>query len=531
MNDEKMLRAALLLVVFVPTIGAFFLPVASKASVRFRNALAAIMVLTALAGSLVLIPQALNGHGVELWLGTPAASVLSPALQFNFMMRADALAVFMACVSSLVSTVIVFYSFGYIAKYKYQNEYYLMVVLFLGAMMGLVFSSNLILLYIFWEITAIASWRLIGFFRRDYEVRRADKAFLVTIFGALMMLLGFVWLYVDAGSFDLLAIARHYGATIEDGVMTHGPTRALPNAAVAFILIGILSKSATLPFHTWLPDAGVAPSPVTALLHAAVLVKIGVYVFARLFIATFTVSEVWHVIVPWVAAASALVAAGAAMVDTDLKRIIAYSTVSQIGFIFLGLSVAGLSGDASAGLRHAVAATAAQAGDPAKVAITGSLLYILMHGIAKGGLFLCAGLVEHSAHTKDIRKMGGLIKTMPFTAVAFLLCAFSVMGIPPFGGFFSKYMVMAGAAGANLGVTIVFMVGAFMTIIYLFRVFNMVFLGEAKTESHREGTPIMVASVTLLGALSILSGLFIWPCSQFALRAVSQIQSTLGMVK
>jgi NADH:ubiquinone oxidoreductase subunit 5 (subunit L)/multisubunit Na+/H+ antiporter MnhA subunit len=508
MNNEAMLRAALLLVVFVPTIGAFFLPVASKASVRFRNALAALMVLTALAGSLALIPQALAGHGIDISICSGPASVVSPLLQFNFTMRADALAVFMACVSSLVSAVIVFYSFGYIAKYKYQNEYYLMVVLFLGAMMGLVFSSNLILLYIFWEITAIASWRLIGFFRRDFEVRRADKAFLVTIFGALMMLLGFVWLYVDAGSFDLDAIRSYY--------LTKGTP--LPDVAVAFILIGILSKSATLPFHTWLPDAGVAPSPVTALLHAAVLVKIGVYVFARLFIATFTVSEMWHTIVPWVAAVSALVAAGAAMVDTDLKRIIAYSTVSQIGFIFLGLSVAGLSGDASAG-------------DPAKVAITGGLLYILMHGIAKGGLFLCAGLVEHSAHTKDIRKMGGLIKTMPFTAVAFLLCSFSVMGIPPFGGFFSKYMVIAGAAGANLGVTIVFMVGAFMTIIYLFRVFNMVFLGEVKGESHREGTPIMVASVTLLGALSILTGVFVSPCSGFALKAVNQIQSTLGMVK
>jgi NADH:ubiquinone oxidoreductase subunit 5 (subunit L)/multisubunit Na+/H+ antiporter MnhA subunit len=127
--------------------------------------------------------------------------------------------------------------------------------------------------------------------------------------------------------------------------------------------------------------------------------------------------------------------------------------------------------------------------------------------------------------------MGGLFKTMPFTAVAFLLCSFSVMGIPPFGGFFSKLMVMEGAVGANPAVTLVFAVGAFMTIIYLFRVFNMVFLGEAKTQSHREGTPIMVASVTLLGALSILTGVFISPCSGFALAAVDQIQKTLGMVK
>ena len=240
---------------------------------------------------------------------------------------------------------------------------------------------------------------------------------------------------------------------------------------------GILSKSATLPFHTWLPDAGVAPSPVTALLHAALLVKIGVYVFARLFIATFTVDEVWHTVIPIIAAASALVSAGAAMIETDLKRIIAYSTVSQIGFIFLGLAV----GNRNRRGRR--------------------LLYIMMHGLAKGGLFLCAGIVEQNTKTKNITQLGGLIKTMPVTAIAFLLCSFSVMGIPPFGGFFSKFMVMTGAIqSGHLWIMLVFLVGAFMTIIYLFRVFNLVFMGETKTVGHREGSPVMVISVALLAA-------------------------------
>ncbi len=220
------------------------------------------------------------------------------------------------------------------------------------------------------------------------------------------MLIGFVIVYQQTGSFDLQTIKETLGTT------------HLSNLAVLLMLAGIFSKSATLPFHTWLPDAGVAPSPVTALLHAALLVKIGVYVFARLFIATFTVDDSWHTIVPVVAGASALVSAAAAMVDTDLKRIIAYSTVSQIGFIFLGLSIGN------------------------EIGITGGLLYIMMHGLAKGGLFLCAGIVEQNTHTKDITKLGGLIKTMPITAIAFLFCSFSVMGIPPFGGFFSKFMVM-----------------------------------------------------------------------------------------
>jgi NADH:ubiquinone oxidoreductase subunit 5 (subunit L)/multisubunit Na+/H+ antiporter MnhA subunit len=274
----------------------------------------------------------------------------------------------------------------------------------------------------------------------------------------------------------------------------------LSNLAVGLILVGILSKSATLPFHTWLPDAGVAPSPVTALLHAALLVKIGVYVFARLFIATFAIDESWHTVVPIVAGTSALVSAGAAMIDTDLKRIIAYSTVSQIGFIFLGLSIGN------------------------ELGVVGALLYILMHGLAKGGLFLCAGIVEQNTKTKDITRLGGLIKTMPVTAIAFLFCAFSVMGIPPFGGFFSKYMVMTSTIRAgDLWIMFVFLLGAFMTIVYLFRVFNLVFLGEAKTQLAREGSPVMVISVASLAILSLAAGFCVaWP-TQFVMSAIQQL--------
>ena len=155
--------------------------------------------------------------------------------------------------------------------------------------------------------------------------------------------------------------------------------------------------------------------------------------------------------------------AGAALIETDMKRIIAYSTISQIGFIFLGLSV---------GHRRS--------------AIAGGLLYILMHGIAKGGLFLCAGIIEHQTHTKDITKMGGLAAKMPLTAFAFLFCSFSVMGVPPFGGFFSKYLVFAGAfSSGQTAIGLVFLVGAFMTIIYLFRLFTRSSLGEDEDPGRR----------------------------------------------
>jgi proton-translocating NADH-quinone oxidoreductase chain N len=477
MNNEALLLCA----VGVPTIGAFVLPMAGRISERLRNVLAAALVLTALVCSSALIPSALWGSAASV-----SRQMLVHPVQFDFSLRADALAVFMACISSAISAIIVFYSWGYVSHYSNRNEYYLMVVLFLGAMMGLVYATNLVVLYVFWEITAVCSWRLIGFFREPEQVRRADKAFLVTFLGAVLMLLGFVSIYQQSGTFDMTRMAAQ--------------GTALPNLAVVLILAGILSKSATLPFHTWLPDAGVAPSPVTALLHAAVLVKIGVYVFARLFLVTFTVQQFWHTGVPIIAALSALVAAGAALIETDLKRIIAYSTVSQIGFIFLGLSTG------------------------SKLGIAGGLLYILMHGIAKGGLFLCAGIVEQKTHTKDIRQMGGLIRTMPWTAGAFLFCAFSVMGIPPFGGFFSKYMVVIGAVqSGHMAIALTFLAGAFLTIIYLLRVFNMVFLGQGQADGAKEGSPIMVASVTLLGILALLSGIIISPSSAFVQRIVEQM--------
>jgi NADH:ubiquinone oxidoreductase subunit 5 (subunit L)/multisubunit Na+/H+ antiporter MnhA subunit len=344
-----------------------------------------------------------------------------------------------------------------------------MVLLFIGAMMGLVFSGNLIFIYLFWEIIGISCWRLIGFYREPDMVRKADKAFLVTFFGAVVMLLGFIQIYGLTNTFDITAMR---------GTL-------VPGTAVLFILFGMFSKSATVPLHTWLPDAGVAPTTVTALLHAAVLVKIGVYAFARLFLYTFRLPDGWQQAIPIIVMVSSLVSAGAAAVENDIKRILAYSTVSQIGYIFLGFSMANPSG------------------------ISGSLLFILMHGLAKAGLFLCAGIVIHAVHSKDIREMGGLIKTMPVTAVAFLVCAFSVIGIPPTGGFFSKFLVIMGTVQAGqTWLAALALFTAVLTMYYLFRVFRLVFLGECKHPAP-EKTKSMVFVVALLAVLSLAAGLLV----------------------
>jgi proton-translocating NADH-quinone oxidoreductase chain N len=455
------IQIIILLTIFVPIVGSLTIPLAGLISKSARSFWSVLLAIATTAFSMLLIPFALKGG--EL------AFSKTMAMGLDFIVVADSLSIFMAVASSFVGALIVIYSLGYIGHEENQNEYYLIVLLFIGAMMGLVFSANLIFMYLFWEIAAIACWRLIGFYRVREYVIKADKAFLVTFFGAVFMLLGFILIYSQTGTFDITAMR---GTTI-------------PGIAVLLILMGMFSKSATVPLHTWLPDAGVAPTTVTALLHAAVLVKIGVYAYARLFCYTFKLPEGWQQAIPILVVFSSLVSAGAALVETDLKRILAYSTISQIGYIFLGFAVMNPMG------------------------VSGSLLFILMHGLAKAGLFLCAGIVIHATHERDIRKMGGLIKTMPWTAVAFIFCAFSVIGIPPFGGFFSKFMViMATVQSGRVWVAAAALFAAVLTMLYLFRVFSAVFMGEA-TSDRKEGTRSMVFVVVLLAVLSLLAGFFV----------------------
>lgn len=456
------MESILIICILVPLLGACIIPLLGKINKKLRNTTALAFVVSAFICAVVALTYVLKGTPLSLHFELPLG------LSFGF--NADAVAVFMAMTASMVASFIVLYSFGYMKEYENLNEYYMMVCLFIGAMMGLVFSTNLIFIYVFWEISAICCWRLIGFYREDITTLRANKAFMITVAGALIMFIGFMGIYGQTGTFDL-----YY--------MKGGQ---IPSWTAVMVLFGILSKSATFPLHSWLPDAGVAPSPVTSLLHAAVLVKIGVYVYARLFIISFDINRAFTIAVPVIAAVSALISAGAALRSNDIKRVLAYSTISQLAFILLGLSCGNETG------------------------AVGGLIYILMHSVAKAGLFLCAGIVEHNIHTKDITKMGGLYKQMPVTAAAFILCAFSIMGIPPFGGFFAKHLVIEGIVSTgNIALGAVFMVGAVMTVMYLVRLFAKVFLGQQSFTDKKEGTPVMLVSVVILAVLSIAGGIFV----------------------
>ena len=461
-----------LICVMIPLLGSFLLPVIGRKSEGGRNVTALILIALSCICSCLLLPAILSGETVLIQTEFPLGLTMG--------LKADSLAVGMGITSTVVACAIIIYSWSYMKEYPHQNEFYMLAVLFIGAMMGIVYGTNLIMIYGCWEISSVCCWRLIGFYREEEMVEKGEKAYLITVAGALVMLIGFIGIYAQTGTFCL---------TEMQGVK-------LPDWVVYMILFGILSKSATFPLHSWLPDAGVAPSPVTSLLHAAVLVKIGVYAYARFFDYTFVIDHKFNIIVPVIAAVSTLITAGCALAATDLKRVIAYSTVSQLAFILLGIS-AGNS-----------------------LALEGGLLYIMVHSVAKGGLFLCAGIVEHNLHTKDLTKMGGLIRTMPWTAAAFLLNAFSIMGIPPFGGFFAKFLVIDGAfSSGNTAIGIVFVIAAVMSMLYLLRLFNMIFLGPEKCPGVHEGSAGMIRTVLVLGVISLLLGIFI--CAPAALTLVS----------
>ncbi len=380
----------------------------------------------------------------------------------------DSYAIIMALTSTIVGLLIVIYSFGYMEYYERQREYYFYVTLFIGAMLGLIFSSNLILMYIFWEITSICSWQLISFYRKNIHISAGIKAFLITFLGSTLMLVGIAIIYKEYGTFNMSELK---GKQISDLVALS-------------LLSGMIAKSSQIPFHIWLPEAGVAPTPVTALLHAAILVKIGVYTFGRIFDFTFRVFPEIQIIEMVVAVTTILLAGFMALVETDIKKILAYSTISQLGYIFLGFAV------------------------NVRFSILGAIFYIISHAVAKAGLFLSAGIVEHSTKERNIFRLGGLSRTMPFTSISFLLCGFTVIGLPPFSGFWGKLFIIKGMLEKGYIIYSVLAVfGAVLTLMYIMRIYNYIFLGEKKFEI-KEATKEMVIVVVILALISLLIGVF-----------------------
>ena len=374
------------------------------------------------------------------------------------------------------------YSWSYMAHEPRFTWFFAVHSLFAAAMLALVMADNLLLLYIAWELVGICSYLLIGFFYdRRSAAEAAKKAFITTRIGDVGLLIGILLLFAQTGTFELSGpdgiFAALANGDLSDTVVT---------GAALLILMGAIGKSAQFPFHVWLPDAMEGPTPVSALVHSATMVVAGVYLVARLF-PFFVASESAALLVTSLGAVTALGAGAMALVMTDIKRVLAYSTLTDLGFMMLALG----AGSLTAGMFH-----------------------LLIHGFSKAILFLGAGSISHGSGQTDIRQMGGLRRRMPLTALAFGIGALSLGGIPPFGGFFSKDEVFLAVFHGQLGwffLGVALTVG-FMKALYMGRVFFAAFLGPLKPENehaHESGaamlTPMLAfATFALLGGFLAL---------------------------
>lgn len=392
---------------------------------------------------------------------------------FQVKVHVDGLAAFLAVVVNSLGFLIVVYSQGYMGHEKGLPRYYSLVQLFIGAMTGLVLAGNFLQLYIFWEIVGICSAFLIAFwYDRPEAVRAGLKAFLVTRVGDAALLVGFLWLYVTSGTVDF----QKLGTLASQGLI---PATVLA-AAGLLILVGAMGKSAQVPLHVWLPDAMEGPTTVSALIHAATMVNAGVYLVARTY-TIFSYSQTWLSAVGWVGIISALLAASIATVTMDIKRVLAYSTISQLGIMFAAL------GTGTAGGWFA------------------SQFHLMSQGFFKALGFLAAGSIIHVLGTRNMDEMGGLRKRMPITFIAFLFSTLALAGVPPFVGFWSKDLVITelSLAGQNVQALLILVV-SMLTSFYMFRALFKVFFGPeskmAQEKNIHESPKVMTVPLLILSA-------------------------------
>ena len=410
----------------------------------------------------------------------------------------DPISVMMLVVVTTVSLMVHLYSLGYMKGETGFQRYYGLLALFSFSMLGLVVATNIFQMYIFWELVGASSYLLIGFYyTKPAAVAASKKAFIVTRFADLGFLIGILILSLHTGTFDFGQITAN-DASLAVTSMAGSSFLGLSAAtwATALLFMGAAGKSAMFPLHIWLPDAMEGPTPVSALIHAATMVVAGVYLVARMFpVYLFAAPDVLTLIT-YVGAFTALFAAVIAITQTDIKRVLAFSTISQIAYMMVALGVSGIGGTAGEGY-------------------TASMFHLFTHAFFKALLFLGAGAVIHAVHSNEMAQMGGLRKYMPVTHVTFLIACLSISGIPFFSGFFSKDEILAAAFHRDKLIFVVLLLVAGLTAFYMFRLYFRVFWGAERQYEHKphEAPATMTAPLIFLAALTCTTGFL--PFSQF----------------
>ena len=396
----------------------------------------------------------------------------------------DPISVMMLIVISTVSLMVHIYSFGYMKGERGFQRYYAFLSLFTMSMLGLVLATNIFQMYIFWELVGVSSYLLIGFYYTKKEaIAASKKAFIVTRFADLGFLIGILIYGFYTGTFSFTPDAPALGAA-----------KALLPLALGLMFIGGAGKSAMFPLHIWLPDAMEGPTPVSALIHAATMVVAGVYLVARMFpLFIGYAPEVLHV-TAYVGAFTALYAAVVACVQSDIKRVLAFSTISQIGFMIVALGVCTSADPHEGGLGYMA-----------------SMFHLFTHAMFKALLFLGAGCIIHAVHSNEMSAMGGLRKYMPVTHITFLVACLAIAGIWPLSGFFSKDEILAACFDFSpvMGWVMTFIAG--LTAFYMFRLYWCIFWGKENTELHAEHRPheaplTMTIPLIFLAVVTLFAG-------------------------
>ena len=403
-------------------------------------------------------------------------------IDIGFML--DPISVMMLIVISTVSLMVHIYSFGYMKDERGFQRYYAFLSLFTMSMLGLVVATNIFQMYIFWELVGVSSYLLIGFYYTKKEaIAASKKAFIVTRFADLGFLIGILIFGYYTGTFSFTADSEAYGLA-----------KTMLPLALGLMFIGGAGKSAMFPLHIWLPDAMEGPTPVSALIHAATMVVAGVYLVARMFpLFIGYAPDVLH-ITAYVGAFTALYAAIVACVQSDIKRVLAFSTISQIGFMIVALGVCTSADPHEGGLGYMA-----------------SMFHLFTHAMFKALLFLGAGCIIHAVHSNEMSAMGGLRKYMPVTHITFLIACLAIAGIWPLSGFFSKDEILAACFGFSpwMGGLMTFIAG--LTAFYMFRLYYCIFWGKEDKELHAEHRPheaplSMTAPLVFLAVVTLVAG-------------------------
>jgi NADH-quinone oxidoreductase subunit L len=402
----------------------------------------------------------------------------------------DPISVMMLVVITTVSFMVNIYSLGYMEGEKGFQRYYAFLSLFTFSMLGLVIATNIFQMYIFWELVGVSSYLLIGFYyTKPSAVAAAKKAFIVTRFADLGFLIGILFLSFYTKTFDFGILTSGDASVFASTAGVSFMGISVMSWAMGLIFIGGAGKSAMFPLQIWLPDAMEGPTPVSALIHAATMVVAGVFLVARLFpVYEGYAPEVLHGIA-YIGAFTSLFAAVIACVQTDIKRVLAFSTISQIGFMMVGLGVSGFGGHEGLGYMA-------------------SMFHLFTHAMFKALLFLGAGSVIHAVHSNEMNHMGGLRKYMPITNWTFLIACLAIAGIYPFSGFFSKDEILSACYEFSpyMGGTMTFIAG--LTAFYMFRLYYGIFWGKEHKHAHtpHESKFAMAFPLVFLAAVTVFAG-------------------------